>query len=483
MSQFAIIGTPLYQWETGRKLKVVPLRGMSIDSVHFSNYGDTTALVVKPKEENGAFIADIPNVLLQDDQNIVVYSVNVSEDKTETIRECVFPVRKRAKPSNYIYTETEVLTYKALEEGVKKLEEEGTGGVDEGQVKEAIKDYLIENPIEESDPTVPDWATQPQKPTYTAKEVGAIPKGGDPSASVDFQEVHTEIVRADELTITAGDEGEKSISMWYGGKTADGNGRVVDVVDENHGRPGTIIRGIADPEQEDDTVNKRYVDRVIADARIRVSGAVPGQILKVAEVDKNGVPTAWETADLPVGGGAWRQIADLDIAEDCTRVVITEDTDGKPFKATAYYILLKSAIPADETWTDVRRIVVAPWTVQQAIDAGVPNLMGSVWSCGLAGINAGITNKATSVTSSSAYIAVGKGMAYAHLWESYNNGSMSDSLSPSVSRSSVYHYSSSHAELVLKTPYSDALQFDGNNNCFSAGSKLKIWAIDYTGEE
>ena len=114
MSQFSIIGTPLYQWEKGRQLKITPLQGMYIDSVHFSNYGDSTALVVKPKEKDGAFIADIPNILLQDDRNIVVYSVNVSEDKTETLRECVFSVCKRAKPSDYVYTETEILSYQKL---------------------------------------------------------------------------------------------------------------------------------------------------------------------------------------------------------------------------------------------------------------------------------------------------------------------------------------------------------------------------------
>ena len=33
------------------------------------------------------------------------------------------------------------------------------------------KNYLTS----ESDPTVPDWAKQPNKPTYTAREVGALP--------------------------------------------------------------------------------------------------------------------------------------------------------------------------------------------------------------------------------------------------------------------------------------------------------------------
>lgn len=173
MSLISIIGTPLYQWETGRKLKIIPLRGMRVDSVHISNYGDKTALVVKPREENGAYIADIPNILLQDDRSIAVYSVNVSKDKTETLRECVFSIQKRAKPSDYIYTETEVFTYKALEERLKKLEENGIG---EDQVADAVKDYLEQNPIEEADPSVPEWAKQPEKPEYSADEVGALSK-------------------------------------------------------------------------------------------------------------------------------------------------------------------------------------------------------------------------------------------------------------------------------------------------------------------
>ena len=43
------------------------------------------------------------------------------------------------------------------------------------EIKQAIKEYLKENPLKETDPTVPDWAKEPQKPTYTAEEVGALP--------------------------------------------------------------------------------------------------------------------------------------------------------------------------------------------------------------------------------------------------------------------------------------------------------------------
>lgn len=173
MSHFSIIGTPLYQWEKGRKLQIVPLSGMRVDSVHFSNYGDSIALVVEPKEKDGVYIAEIPNILLCDDKNIVVYSVNVSEDKTETLRECVFAVRKRAKPSDYVYTETEIRSYEALEKRILDLEKE-SATVDQtynpesenAQSGKAVAEAVSDKPTIYKgtdffivDPTVPRLAT------------------------------------------------------------------------------------------------------------------------------------------------------------------------------------------------------------------------------------------------------------------------------------------------------------------------------------
>lgn len=128
MSNIKIIGTPLFQWEVGRKVQIVPVRNMRVDAVHFSNFGDTEALVVKPKEENGMIVADIPNILLQSGSNIVVYSVNISQDSVETILDCTFSVRNRAKPADYVYTETEVLTWESLDRRITILERGGGGG-------------------------------------------------------------------------------------------------------------------------------------------------------------------------------------------------------------------------------------------------------------------------------------------------------------------------------------------------------------------
>lgn len=53
----------------------------------------------------------------------------------------------------------------------------GGGEVDPKDVQQIVGEYLASNPptITESDPTVPAWAKQPEKPSYTAAEVGALP--------------------------------------------------------------------------------------------------------------------------------------------------------------------------------------------------------------------------------------------------------------------------------------------------------------------
>ena len=63
-----------------------------------------------------------------------------------------------------------------------------SGGTSEEEIRHAVEGYLTENPIEESDPTVSDWAKQPTKPKYTASEVGAIPDTTKiPSKTSDLQ--------------------------------------------------------------------------------------------------------------------------------------------------------------------------------------------------------------------------------------------------------------------------------------------------------
>lgn len=62
----------------------------------------------------------------------------------------------------------DILTYAILSKKINSI-----GEPDEGVIREAVSEYLVEHPVEESDPTVPNWAKAVTKPTYTAQEVGA----------------------------------------------------------------------------------------------------------------------------------------------------------------------------------------------------------------------------------------------------------------------------------------------------------------------
>ena len=396
-------GSPLYQWDINRQLLIDSADLGSDFVIHCCYTEDANALVVEPKNVDDKVLVNIPNILLQKFGNLRVYVVT----EGDTVYDATFYVMARPKPDDYVYTETEVLSYVSLS---KRMDELERNSVSDEKISEAINNYLKENPITESDPTVPAWAKASEKPKYTAKEVGALSQ--------------------DELQngVNFALEQAKESGEFNGADGKDGNDYVL------------------------------------------------------TESDKQEIADMIEIPDIPESGGAsgsnaWRKIADLNIEEDCGEVFINQDIDGKPFKAVAYYILLHSAIPTDETWTNERRIAIAPWECVSKTGQHT-----SCWGDCLCGINSGITNKATAITSSACYMSVGEGMAFANIWSAYNNGSMPDTL-VITQRDISYNFGTRKALTWMKNPYSTELQFNGIQNCFSAGSRLMVWAIDYMGGE
>ena len=90
-----------YQWDLNQKLIV---EDDSINEVHFSNRTDGCSLVVEVDELRQA---SVPNILLQDYWDIRVYAYCSSGESKYTKVEEKFEVKKRSKPSDYIYTEEE----------------------------------------------------------------------------------------------------------------------------------------------------------------------------------------------------------------------------------------------------------------------------------------------------------------------------------------------------------------------------------------
>lgn len=120
----------MYQWDVNQRLVLYEVNAG--EEVHYAHRNDENdnALVVKTYSENNKIYANIPNILLQTagDMDVYVY-VTVGNDQ-HTEKRFILRVEQREKPSDYVYTETEILTWKSLDERITELEKGGTGGSD-----------------------------------------------------------------------------------------------------------------------------------------------------------------------------------------------------------------------------------------------------------------------------------------------------------------------------------------------------------------
>jgi len=96
----------VYQWDQN---KTVPVPSQL--TVHFALRGAVEAAVV-PAESDGAggYVAQIPNVMLQDGSDILGWYY-LDAQTTEAFK---VSVTRRAKPADYIYTPQEVITYESI---------------------------------------------------------------------------------------------------------------------------------------------------------------------------------------------------------------------------------------------------------------------------------------------------------------------------------------------------------------------------------
>lgn len=122
--QFKIFNgrTSFYQWDVNQKIIIEDLGENK--HVHFKSEGERSALVLEARTENGLTVVDVPNKLLQSAGKIVVWVYVYTDAERYTVEQTVFNVIPRQKPSNYFYTETEVLTYKVYDERLQALRDE-----------------------------------------------------------------------------------------------------------------------------------------------------------------------------------------------------------------------------------------------------------------------------------------------------------------------------------------------------------------------
>lgn len=101
--------------------------------------------------------------------NTYAFHIGVFAGDLHTTTPVRVPCRKSILSGASTHVDPTPDVYDQLMELIK-----GLGSVDPDDIAKAVADYLAAHPIEETDPTVPEWAKAETKPTYSAAEVGAI---------------------------------------------------------------------------------------------------------------------------------------------------------------------------------------------------------------------------------------------------------------------------------------------------------------------
>ncbi len=192
-----------------------------------------------------------------------------------TLDAATIPLKQRPKPFDYVYTPTEIKTWEQLDERIKALED---GGGISG---------------------VSSVNGQTGTVTITAAGLGALTEDDLQSAT------NAALAQAKESGAFDGAQGPKGDTGAQGPQ----------------GETGP--QGPAGP----------------AGTGLDVTGAAVGQIVKIAAVDGDGVPTAWSPVDMPSGGSGgsetWELVAEITTTENVNSMRATFDA------CSAVYIELR----------------------------------------------------------------------------------------------------------------------------------------------
>lgn len=112
-----------WQWDLNQRLVV----GENLcNEIHFSNKLNGSAMVCRVYKDETISVVDVPNILLQDSENVHVYAYVTDGNQKYTKRETWFTVNPRPKPADYVYTETELYTVEEmLEVALQAAKESG----------------------------------------------------------------------------------------------------------------------------------------------------------------------------------------------------------------------------------------------------------------------------------------------------------------------------------------------------------------------
>ena len=137
--------------------------------------GKYTVKDVKVDGENITFSWELKQHIFDANEDTSIYfAVEAkNKDKVEVFR--TSPATGKTKETIDTDTEIEDTYADVILDLISRVDTLEKEPISEEKIEKSVKSYLEKNPIEETDPTVPEWAKAEEKPTYTAEEVGALP--------------------------------------------------------------------------------------------------------------------------------------------------------------------------------------------------------------------------------------------------------------------------------------------------------------------
>lgn len=106
----------LWQWDTGRKVKITD--GDGVKQIHYQNKCFGRAVDVDVGADG---MAIIPDELLQDWHTLTAYAYVTDDTGAYTMVQQDFIVHKRAKPAGYVYTPTDQMTLQTIQRQIGDL--------------------------------------------------------------------------------------------------------------------------------------------------------------------------------------------------------------------------------------------------------------------------------------------------------------------------------------------------------------------------
>ena len=172
---FAVI-SGFIQWDKGQMLKITGIDLPEGTEIHFSlqEKGGTAAVKEPVKVEDG-YEVKIPQFIFEgdatEDYHAYAFIYQEEGDVGETTHKIKMHITARPRHDGYVYDD-EVLTWKQLDERIKKLEENGTGGgavdVDIGGVEITDGEPTKESTVMTLNPNADDINI------YTAEEIDVM---------------------------------------------------------------------------------------------------------------------------------------------------------------------------------------------------------------------------------------------------------------------------------------------------------------------